>query len=150
MAYVTEEQARNAREQAALYGSALHDVVTRVSRTLGLTQARIASVLGLSAPMLSQLVQAHRVKIGNPAALQRLELLVELAAEVESGAAVDVDGRLADIQTAGSSLSVTGGAPVADALRRAGIDDAELAAAAKLLAARHPRIAALLSPSAAD
>ncbi len=52
---------------------------------LGLNQARLAGVLGLSAPMLSQLMSGQRAKIGNPAVVQRVQLLQELAVQVADG-----------------------------------------------------------------
>lgn len=68
----------NSRAQEALYGEPLSARFGRVRAELALTQARLAEVLGVSAPMLSQLVGAHRVKIGNPAVYERLVMLEEI------------------------------------------------------------------------
>lgn len=80
-------QATVIAEQAALYGAALGDSVRRVSGTLGLSQAAVARTLGVSAPMLSQLVRGQRIKIANPLAVQRLRSLLDLADDVEAGLA---------------------------------------------------------------
>ena len=62
----------NLAQQRMLYGEPLADTTARVMTALGLTQAKLAQVLQISAPMLSQLISAHRVKIGNPAVVLSL------------------------------------------------------------------------------
>ncbi|MET9316287.1 DNA-binding protein [Kribbella sp. NPDC003505] len=74
-----EQTAQNLQQQVELYGEPLGEVVRRITATLGLTQGGLAQVIGLSAPMLSQLVSAQRVKIGNPAVVSRLRAVSELA-----------------------------------------------------------------------
>jgi hypothetical protein len=74
-----EQTAQNVQQQIELYGEPLGDVVRRIVGALGLTQGGLAQVIGLSAPMLSQLVSAQRVKIGNPAVVSRLRAVSELA-----------------------------------------------------------------------
>jgi transcriptional regulator with XRE-family HTH domain len=74
-----EQTAQNLQQQVELYGEPLGEVVRRTVTALGLTQGGLAQVIGLSAPMLSQLVSAHRVKIGNPAVVSRLRAVSELA-----------------------------------------------------------------------
>ncbi|WP_350274171.1 DNA-binding protein [Kribbella sp. HUAS MG21] len=74
-----EQTAHNLQQQVELYGEPLGDVVRRITGALGLTQGGLAQVIGLSAPMLSQLVSAQRVKIGNPAVVARLRSVSELA-----------------------------------------------------------------------
>lgn len=71
--------------QAQLYGDPLSVIIEGIGTSLGLTQGRIAKVLGLSAPMLSHLVSGRRVKIGNPMAHTRLLQLRALAADVAAG-----------------------------------------------------------------
>lgn len=66
-------------QQRALYGAPLGELIGTVAAQLGLTQAKVAKVLGVSAPMLSQLMSAQRVKFGNPSAVQRLQSLMHLA-----------------------------------------------------------------------
>ena len=56
-------------QQVETYGAPLGQLVHRITDTLSISQARAAHVLGMSAPMLSQLVTGSRVKIGNPRAL---------------------------------------------------------------------------------
>jgi transcriptional regulator with XRE-family HTH domain len=66
-------------QQIALYGEPLSQRFGRVLAAYRIPQSRLAAVLGLSAPMLSQLAGGHRVKISNPAVLGRLLRLEELA-----------------------------------------------------------------------
>jgi transcriptional regulator with XRE-family HTH domain len=82
-----EDQIERTRElQRGLYGEPLGDLFHRICEDLGLTQARLAGVLGLSAPMLSQLIKGQRAKIGNPAVVQRTQALMSLAAEAADAA----------------------------------------------------------------
>jgi transcriptional regulator with XRE-family HTH domain len=74
-----DQTAQNLQQQTELYGEPLGDLIRRIAGTLGLTQARVADVIGLSAPMLSQLMSAQRVKIGNPNVVYRLQSLDEFA-----------------------------------------------------------------------
>lgn len=71
--------------QVALYGEPLQAVLGRCAQSLFLTQARMSELLGISAPMLSQLINGHRIKIGNPAAAQRLQWMVQIAQQVDEG-----------------------------------------------------------------
>jgi len=143
----------NRAAQRELYGEPLGDVLGRCQVVLGLTQARLATVLGISAPMLSQVMSAHRIKIGNPSAVRRLQVMVEAVAEVERGA-LSVDAALARVEVAGAS-----GEALTGTTRRASAHDTAAAlqamfrsvgsatdhlAAADLLAASHPAVAELL------
>ncbi|MFG1912798.1 DNA-binding protein [Kribbella sp. NPDC048928] len=74
-----DQTAHNLQQQVELYGEPLGVTVRRVAPLLGLTQGALAHVIGLSAPMLSQLMSAQRVKIGNPAVVSRLRAVSELA-----------------------------------------------------------------------
>lgn len=74
-----DQTAHNLQQQVELYGEPLGVTVRRVAPLLGLTQGALAHVIGLSAPMLSQLMSAQRVKIGNPAVVSRLRAVAELA-----------------------------------------------------------------------
>lgn len=76
---------QNRAEQVRLYGEPLGELLSRYAAALALSQARLADLLGLSAPMLSQLMNARRVRIGNPAAVRRLQAMHDIVAEVQSG-----------------------------------------------------------------
>src|SRR3954470_24854096 len=103
-----QEATARARElQRNWYGEPLGALFRRLMGDLGLNQARLAGVLGLSAPMLSQLMSGQRAKIGNPAVVQRLQALQELAAEAGDGrlGAMEAAERMAEIrQSAGTSV----------------------------------------------
>lgn len=86
MVEASDQAERNRAEQERLYGSALGDIFTDLTATFGISRGRLAQVLGLSAPMVSQLSGGHRLKIGNPAAVHRLQRLMESADEVRAGA----------------------------------------------------------------
>lgn len=92
-----EQTEQNLRQQTELYGEPLGVLMRRIAGTLGLTQARLAEAIGLSAPMLSQLMSGQRVKIGNPAVvsrLHRLDLLVHRVTEeglAEPQIAIELD-----------------------------------------------------------
>lgn len=75
----TPDPEANRRTQTELYGAPVAELVGTVRAATGLTQTAVAKVLGLSAPMLSQLVSGQRIKISNPAAVARLEALLDLA-----------------------------------------------------------------------
>ena len=66
------------REQ---YGDSWSHRLHRLLQGYRLSQARLASVIGLSAPMLSQLISGQRQKIGNPAVYARVVRLEELLDE---------------------------------------------------------------------
>lgn len=78
----TEVAQRGRERQAELYGAPLGELFSRVAGSLGLSDARLARTLGISAPMLSQLRSGARVKIGNPSAVDRLRALERIAAQV--------------------------------------------------------------------
>jgi transcriptional regulator with XRE-family HTH domain len=152
-----DQVARNREQQAAVYGEPLGNVLGRIGEQLGLTQARIAGILGLSAPMLSQLASGHRVKIGNPVAVQRLQALVGLGAAVAAGRVpmAEVEVRLADISaqaaivtqsstSSGTTLAPAVAARAVQGLFRAVASAEELLAAAALLDRKYPEIAKLL------
>src|SRR5262245_22418237 len=67
--------ARNVSLQREWYGESLGDRVRRLVVAFDVSQAQLAEVLGLSAPMLSQLMSGRRAKIGNPAVLARMVML---------------------------------------------------------------------------
>lgn len=79
------EVAQVRAKQSELYGAPLNEVLRRCSAALGLNQAQMAKLLGISAPMLSQLINGHRIKVANPTAAARLVALVQAADAVSSG-----------------------------------------------------------------
>ena len=147
----SEQQIRNRAEQARLYGAPLGDLVAEVGRVLDLSQARIARLLGISAPMVSQLASGHRLKIGNPTAVVRLQMLVAGARDVAEGredpAAVVArleDEKADQILTRSSQVSPRRGAADVQHLFRAVASAEEVLTAAALLEPEHPALAELL------
>lgn len=152
----TEVIARNRDRQAQLYGEPLGILLGRVAEQLGLTQARLASILGLSAPMLSQLMSGQRIKIGNPIAVQRLQAVAGLAADLAAGrvAAVEIEARLAEIgaQSAGltsgaitsSRLNPAAGVRTIQGILRAVAGADDLLSVAAELESRYPDLAQFL------
>lgn len=99
------EKSEKIAEQRRLYGEPIGTLVRRVTAGLGLNQARVAEILGLSPPMLSQLVSGHRVKIGNPLAVSRLQSLLGLVEEAPGLSGDAVQRRLEEIRTHRGTLS---------------------------------------------
>lgn len=95
----------NLEEQRALYGAGVGELVGSVTGPLGLSQAAVARILGLSPAMLSQLATGHRVKIGNPRVLFRLQLMLALADESPRLSRHTVAGRIAEIGRARADLT---------------------------------------------
>ncbi|MBB1253536.1 helix-turn-helix domain-containing protein [Streptomyces alkaliterrae] len=157
-----QDATAKARElQSAWYGEPLGTLFRRLIDDLGLNQARLAAVLGLSAPMLSQLMSGQRAKIGNPAVVQRVQALQELASEVAGGhlSAADATKRMDEIRrSAGQSVLSANGQPTASgqqttvkravreiqSLLRAISDAQGVLAASQLLAEDHPELAEFL------
>lgn len=73
--------------QTEMYGEPLGQRFGRLLAAYGVSQARLAAVLGLSPPMLSQLMSGQRAKISNPAVFGRLVRLEELAGGIADPAA---------------------------------------------------------------
>ncbi len=137
--------------QVQLYGAPVGDTVRRIASTLGLSQAAVARTIGVSPPMLSQLVSGQRVKFGNALAVQRLQSLLVVADEVEGGLAHEaVAARIAaigqeDSTTLTRDRSLAPDLPTAfGGLLRAVASGRELLAAADQLEATCPGIAEVL------
>ncbi|MFD7897742.1 MULTISPECIES: DNA-binding protein [unclassified Streptomyces] len=106
-----QETTARARElQRSWYGEPLGALFRRLIDDLGLNQARLAAVLGLSAPMLSQLMSGQRAKIGNPAVVQRVQALQDLAGQVADGSvsAGEATDRMEEIKKSQGGSVLTG------------------------------------------
>lgn len=157
-----QEATARARDlQRSWYGEPLGALFRRLIDDLGLNQARLAAVLGLSAPMLSQLMSGQRAKIGNPAVVQRVRALQELSGLVADGSvsAGEATDRMEEIKKSqgGSVLSHTGqvtsgaGAPTVrrvvreiQSLLRSVSGAGDIIDAARTLTATHPELAEFL------
>ncbi|MFF0789934.1 helix-turn-helix domain-containing protein [Streptomyces spiralis] len=158
-----QEATARARElQRNWYGEPLGALFRKLIDDLGLNQARLAGVLGLSAPMLSQLMSGQRAKIGNPAVVQRVQLLQELAGQVADGSvsAAEATERMDEIKRSqgGSVLSnvtqtttSSSGAPTVkrvvreiQSLLRSVAAAGDIIDAADSLAPTHPELAEFL------
>lgn len=103
----------NIEQQRRLYGEPLGDLIRRATAPLGLTQARTAAILGLSPAMLSHLMSGQRVKIANPAALKRLQALIDLGAAAPALTTAEIERSLDDIRGLTTSLTAATPAPTA-------------------------------------
>ncbi|MFF9628442.1 DNA-binding protein [Streptomyces fradiae] len=157
-----QEATARARElQRSWYGEPLGALFRRLIDDLGLNQARLAAILGLSAPMLSQLMSGQRAKIGNPAVVQRVQALQELAGQVADGSvsAVEAADRMEEIKKSqgGSVLTASGQSPVGSgaptvrrvvreiqSLLRSVAAAGDIIDAAESLAPAHPELAEFL------
>ncbi|CNF50344.1 Uncharacterised protein [Mycobacterium tuberculosis] len=117
MSVAEDTVARNRALQTEWYGEPLGDRVRPLLGRLGLSQSGLAGVLGLSAPMLSQLMSGQRAKISNPAVLHRLMAVEDLVADPGFGAlpAADVRARLEEIRAA--TAATTSGLRMAESGR---------------------------------
>ncbi|MCA1675356.1 MAG: helix-turn-helix domain-containing protein [Actinobacteria bacterium] len=150
-----EEQqtvARNVAQQREWYGEPLGDRVRRLVVAFDVSQAQLADVLGVSPPMLSQLMSGRRAKIGNPAVLARMVMLERrvLTPEVASGDPAAIRAALVQVRdsrpTVGRDTLLVdedGDHAAIQALRKLA-ERAELEAAAGLLAEEFPVLAGLL------
>ena len=153
-----DQTAHNLQQQTELYGEPLGDLMRRIGATLGLTQVRLAEAIGLSAPMLSQLMSAQRVKIGNPAVVSRLHSLDELAGRVEGGGLDQAEISATLDQIRGATGAFTKSVPTASTSRpsaravvreiqdlfRSVASADEVQRAAELIVAESPGLAELL------
>ena len=154
---MSDNVAQNREAQRAAYGEPLGETFTRIQQALGLNQAKLAEVLGLSAPMLSQLNSARRVKIGNPAVVARVQQLNELVDQRAAGQLEDDDvpKLLEQVRNSQATLGQTTRSTAAQApdevvvagirsLLRAVASGAALRNAADELADKHPELAEVL------
>ncbi|GAA1586980.1 hypothetical protein GCM10009804_48740 [Kribbella hippodromi] len=124
-----DQTAHNIQQQIELYGEPLGETVRRILAPLKLTQGGLAQVIGMSAPMLSQLVSAQRVKIGNPGVVSRLRAASELAdlAIANEINELDIECSLDRIRETTGGLTTSG--PTSRVARAAGTGGAGAGAA---------------------
>lgn len=144
-----EQVAANVRQQISLYGRPLGEVVRDVTTALGINQGRLADVLGMSAPMLSQLASGRRVKIGNPQAVARLQSLLDLCGVAATLKTDEVERQIEQIASTSATITTsTPSDPLIHQLRAiAGSPDA-LLAAARASEIHSPALATLLRRAA--
>lgn len=151
-ASVSGDITANLAQQRELYGEPLRDLADRVMDALDLTQGRLAQTLGLSAPMLSQLLSGRRTKIGNPAVVRRLYALLELVDEAPGLTATAIEARLEAVHEVQGTYATTRTTSDSEEAALAGLretaDPTDLRHAADLLAPDHPRLSALLRRAA--
>ena len=144
---------RNIQLQRDWYGEPLGDRVRRLVVAFDISQAYLADVLGISAPMLSQVMSGRRAKIGNPAVLARLIMLERkvLVPDVAAGKKEAMAHALEDVRTSRPSVTrdslpvdVGRNDRVAVAALRRIVDSSDLTAAASLLTGKYPDLADLL------
>jgi hypothetical protein len=150
-----QEATARARElQRSWYGEPLGALFRRLIDDLGLNQARLAAVLGL-------LMSGQRAKIGNPAVVQRVQALQELASQVADGSvsAAEATDRMDEIKKSQGGSVLTGtsqttnssGAPTVrrvvreiQSLLRSVAAAGDIIDAADSLAPAHPELAEFL------
>src|ERR1044071_8104843 len=91
---------RNLALQREWYGEPLGDRVRRLVGPFDTSQAFLADVLGISAPMLSQVMSGRRAKIGNPVVLARMIMLERkiLVPDVAAGNRDAMQAALEDVR----------------------------------------------------
>ena len=146
---------RNLAKQREYYGEPLGDRVRRLVVAFDVSQAQVAEVLGISAPMLSQVMSGRRQRIANPAVLARLVLLERkiLVPAVAAGSREAIREAMEDVRTstpAGAVASASSPDRVAlVAGLRAEFDPQVLGRAADALRELTPALARLLARAAA-
>lgn len=136
MALTDHDLRDNLDQQRALYGQPLGERFGVLREAYGVSQRSLAGVLGLSAPMLSQLGSGQRIKIGNPAVYARLVMLEERMGEGDRAAVLE-EVRASDPVLTTRVRAVTGDGAAATSDAR--LDDAAPDAFA---AAHHHRASA--------
>lgn len=140
------DQTESLERQRELYGEPLHEIATRITSCLDLTQGRLAEVLGLSAPMLSQLLSGRRIKIGNLAAVGRLQALTQLVETSGQLSEAERAAKVAEIQQTTPTLTTAPSGSLAVAALQAAATPEELSRLAALSQA--PALTALLQEAA--
>lgn len=146
--------AEKLEQQRRLYGEPLRDLTARITEGLGLTQSEVAAVIGLSPAMLSQLRSGHRIKIGNPLAVARLQALLAVVQDAPRLTGEQLSTRIEEVRASRPSLTTSQQArdlatdpAVAELVRRllrAVASGQELARAVEALDQVSPGLAALV------
>ncbi|SFD77429.1 hypothetical protein SAMN04487819_10369 [Actinopolyspora alba] len=149
---------RNLALQRQWYGEPLGDRVRRLVVAYRTSQAQLAEVLGISAPMLSQVMSGRRAKIGNPSVLARLVMLERkvFTSGVAAGESEAVQQALEDVRDSRPALGrdsmpvrqVGNSEEVVRPALRQVAQPHELEWAADLLDSYHPALAGLLRRAA--
>lgn len=148
---------RNRELQRQFYGEPLGDRMRRLVVALGVSQATLSDTLGLSPPMLSQLMSGRRAKIGTPAVLARLVMLERRVAEpgLARGEPGAVAAILREVRTAHPRVGIVEdavpeqrGREIAVDMLRTLAEPDELARAADTLHSGHPSLAEFLRRAA--
>src|ERR1700704_3465490 len=113
---------RNIALQRGWYGEPLGDRVRRLVVAFDVSQAFLAEVLGISAPMLSQVMSGRRAKIGNPSVLARMIMLERkgLVPDVAAGKPEAMKEAMSDVRDSRPQVG-------RDVLRVDGSSDAQAA-----------------------
>lgn len=138
-------------EQRRLYGAPLRDVIGQLTETYGISRRRLAQILGVSPPMITNLAAGNRIKLGNPSAVQRMQRLLEMASDVRSGQ-VSATAAVEQIEAEQTGAVLT---RTSERIRRQGAQDVqmvlrwaasatELIGAADLLEPDYPALAEVL------
>lgn len=148
---------RNIALQREWYGEPLGDRVRRLVVAFDVSQAFLAEVLGISAPMLSQVMSGRRAKIGNPVVLARMIMLERkiLVPAVAAGQRDAMQAALEDVRDSRPTVGrdnfpvgvVADDHAVFAALREIA-EDEDLGEAAKRLDDEFPALADLLRRAA--
>ena len=99
---------RNLDKQREYYGELFGERVRRLVVGYDISQAQLAEVLGVSAPMLSQVMSGRRQKMANPAVWARLVML-ERSLQTAQGDP-QLRDRLVEVREATAAAAVLGAA----------------------------------------
>jgi transcriptional regulator with XRE-family HTH domain len=150
---------RNLALQREWYGEPLGDRVRRLVVAFNVSQAQLADVLGISAPMLSQVMSGRRAKIGNPSVLARMIMLERkvLTPDVATGAPEALQRALDEVRDSKPTVSrdslpvnVADAEAVVFPYLRSVADRRELSQAADVLGEDFPALAELLRRAAKE